>query len=733
MKTKLLSAFLFISTLTFTQAPQGINYQGIARNGSGTILPNQVVSLRISILSGAAGPVLYSETHSTTTNQFGLFTVKIGMGSPQSGTFSGINWSAGNQYARIEIDPTGGNNYINLGDSQLLSVPFALYSETSGTPGPAGPPGPTGPIGPTGNDGIGVDTSFVQNDSLYIKLSDGQTINTGYVRGPTGPMGSLSDTAWTLSGNSGTDFMTDFLGTTDLTNFRIKTNNKDAIWITPNQYIGINGYPSNRFSVFDSGGVGNGVHPIGWFQGYPFSSGPAYAGVTLGYLANGSIATGGAIQSQNVLPLFLGTAYYPQQITLLDNGNTGVGTNNPVSLFSAGSASEFQINSSGNITYVNGIKTTFPSSQGSANTFLRNDGIGNLSWQSLPASWSTSGNTGLLGSNYLGTTDAVDLIFKTNNSERMRITSAGKIGINTASPSAMLNITHNAASNASSGIYYSSSVNAGANGVMSLVLFNNASTTLTKIGIINTLTASGTGPREGIRNFVEQSNGDNSDIFGLSNEVIPGSTGSGFLAGINNVVRSTNNYGQGAYGMYSYVEIPASHVNDIFGISSALSSDGIAGTHYGFYSNPGTGGMTRWAYYGVGSSFASGGTWQTSDERLKTNVSEISSSLDKIKLLQAKSYTFKREEYPFMGLPKGKQYGFLASDLEKVFPEMVMDVEQPLTENAEGKLKENGSFKFKAVNYTSMIPVLVEAIQEQQKIIEEQGKKIKTLEKLITK
>ncbi|MFM7588895.1 MAG: hypothetical protein ACKO55_07250, partial [Bacteroidota bacterium] len=54
-----------------------------------------------------------------------------------------IDWSLGNVYIQTEIDLTGGNNFVTLGNQELLSVPYALYSLSSGssTPGPQGPQG----------------------------------------------------------------------------------------------------------------------------------------------------------------------------------------------------------------------------------------------------------------------------------------------------------------------------------------------------------------------------------------------------------------------------------------------------------------------------------------------------------------------------------------------------------------------------------------------------------------
>jgi trimeric autotransporter adhesin len=132
---------------TFAQAPNLLNYQGVARNATGNVIPNQSVSLRLSILNTTAtGPVVYSETRTVVTNAFGLFNVQVGGPGASNvvGTIAGVNWSgiggAGNKYLQVEIDPTGGANFVNVGSTQLLSVPYALTA--------AGAP----PIGPAGGD-----------------------------------------------------------------------------------------------------------------------------------------------------------------------------------------------------------------------------------------------------------------------------------------------------------------------------------------------------------------------------------------------------------------------------------------------------------------------------------------------------------------------------------------------------------------------------------------------------
>jgi hypothetical protein len=151
--TILLAALCMIMITARGQVPQGINYQGVARDVNGLVLQNTVINVRLSILSGGpSGPVEYAESHSVLTNQFGLFTVMIGGGTPITGTFAAIPWNNGNQWLQTEMD-FGGNNFVTMGTSQLLTVPYAFYALNAGVVGPSGPAGPTGAAGNTGATG----------------------------------------------------------------------------------------------------------------------------------------------------------------------------------------------------------------------------------------------------------------------------------------------------------------------------------------------------------------------------------------------------------------------------------------------------------------------------------------------------------------------------------------------------------------------------------------------------
>src|SRR5688572_28094820 len=134
-------AFFILALLVYSlagaqQVPQGIKYQAVARDNSGAILANQNINLIVTLVDSAQGGTLrFQENHKVATNQFGLFNITIGNGVNKIYTLSNIPWSTGQIYLIIRMDPTGGNNYEDIGTAELLSVPYAFYAETSGGAG----------------------------------------------------------------------------------------------------------------------------------------------------------------------------------------------------------------------------------------------------------------------------------------------------------------------------------------------------------------------------------------------------------------------------------------------------------------------------------------------------------------------------------------------------------------------------------------------------------------------
>jgi uncharacterized protein (TIGR02145 family) len=149
-------ALLFLSVIVFGQAPQLIPYQAIARDAAGQPLSNASINARFTIHDGAAtGASVWQEIQTVSTSPLGLFTVQLG----STISLSNVSWASGSKFMQVEVDL--GDGFVDIGTQQMLSVPYAMYSLTSGssTPGPQGPqgaqglPGLQGPAGATGATG----------------------------------------------------------------------------------------------------------------------------------------------------------------------------------------------------------------------------------------------------------------------------------------------------------------------------------------------------------------------------------------------------------------------------------------------------------------------------------------------------------------------------------------------------------------------------------------------------
>ncbi len=129
-------AGLLITVNVFAQAPQKMSYQAVIRNSSNALVTSTTVGVKISILQGTvSGAVAYSETQNITSNANGLVSLEIGAGTPITGTFAAINWATGPYFIKTETDPTGGNSYSITSTSQLMSVPYALFSANASVGG----------------------------------------------------------------------------------------------------------------------------------------------------------------------------------------------------------------------------------------------------------------------------------------------------------------------------------------------------------------------------------------------------------------------------------------------------------------------------------------------------------------------------------------------------------------------------------------------------------------------
>ena len=134
MKRLLSSLAIFVICLIggVSQETESLNYQMIIHDETGKLVINQQISVKISILAGNIDEaVIYSEKHTVTTNQHGLVSLPIGEGTDKSGNFTSIDWTADKYFLKVDLDITGGTNYIESGTSQILSVPYSKTTKKS--------------------------------------------------------------------------------------------------------------------------------------------------------------------------------------------------------------------------------------------------------------------------------------------------------------------------------------------------------------------------------------------------------------------------------------------------------------------------------------------------------------------------------------------------------------------------------------------------------------------------
>jgi hypothetical protein len=131
----LFACIILLSTQLMAQTPpNAFNYSAVARNAAGQPIATTTIGIQVTILkTSPTGASQYSENHFVNTDAFGLFNLVIGAGAVQSGSMSAIDWSNDNYYLKVGMDAAGGTNFLTMGTTQLLSVPYALYAKSAGT------------------------------------------------------------------------------------------------------------------------------------------------------------------------------------------------------------------------------------------------------------------------------------------------------------------------------------------------------------------------------------------------------------------------------------------------------------------------------------------------------------------------------------------------------------------------------------------------------------------------
>ena len=195
--------------------------------------------------------------------------------------------------------------------------------------------------------------------------------------------------------------------------------------------------------------------------------------------------------------------------------------------------------------------------------------------------------------------------------------------------------------------------------------------------------------------------------YGIQVDLDNNYTGSSYNYGIYS--SATNN--NGSYSTYG-----------VRGYAGGTST----GTKYGVYGST-SGSGTRYAVYASGDLAYTGSLVSVSDRKFKENVSDLNNVLPDLMKIDIRTFTFKEtSEFKNMGFPKGTQFGVIAQELEKVFPELVVNGTHPGTLENDDK-EESSEITYKGVNYMELVPIAIKAIQEQQEIIDNQSKEMEQI------
>jgi hypothetical protein len=220
----LLLLFVLFSAKAQTLTPQIFRHQAILRDWTGLVYPNQHVSLKLGIYSGSpTGTLVWEEIDSVTTDVNGLYICYVGTGistgAGSSASFNLISWGSNNYFLKIAADYTGGSVYTDIGNAQLLSVPYSFYSANTSSFALN-----INNLADADTTGIAYGDILKWNGTNWVPAKDNHhdTVSYAYNFIPN----------WHPTGNSVTT--TDFLGTTNSNNLVFKTNSVERMRLTSN-------------------------------------------------------------------------------------------------------------------------------------------------------------------------------------------------------------------------------------------------------------------------------------------------------------------------------------------------------------------------------------------------------------------------------------------------------------------------------------------------------------------
>lgn len=348
MRKSVLFFIFFFLSLSCVVAQDAISYQAIARDHAGAVISNQTISVKFEIRQGSmTGTSVFSETHTATTNQFGLFT--LGVGSVSTSQFQAINWAAMPFFMEVSIDPAGGTSFTSVGNQQLMSVPYALYAKTAGNAGITPTISINSPNTVSASSGsytITIPAAATYSAGTGIAISGGVISNTATATTPT--ITGTGATTVTSSGNTFTVSTPVPVVYTAGTDISIASGTVS------------NTAPDRTVSITAAGSA---------------TVTGAYPNFTLN-VPNGTVLPGG----KNGQFLYSnGTVWdtIPRAKLYFDGNNIGIGTQSPLSDFHVNGGGRFDAS----VTTVDIYANTITLTGGTSGQVLTSNAIGNGSWQ----------------------------------------------------------------------------------------------------------------------------------------------------------------------------------------------------------------------------------------------------------------------------------------------------------------------------------------------------------------
>jgi Chaperone of endosialidase len=771
-----IAVILLVCQISFSQAPQRFRYQAVARTQAGAPYANTSLKIRFQILQdNDNGALIFYEEQVVATTNLGVFDANIGAGTQLQGSMSAIDWGNHSYFVRVELNASlVGGVFTTMGSSQLLSVPYALYSEKSGGNGQnlsilgnqitlSGQGGNTImlPAAPDNSPTNEIQTLGLSGMTLSLSNGGGSVVLPNGGGGGTDQTLNLNGNVLTISGAGGNSVTLPSVaggnysggnGISIINNVISNTGDADNNATNEIQQISLAG---NVLTLSQNGGMIN----------LPNGGGGNYsAGSGININNNVISAVDNSVTNEIQQISLAGNV-----VTLSQNGGTftlppGGGSN-----YSAGNGISIANNviTANDISPTNEIQTV--SLAGNQLSLSQNGGT-----VTLPTGTTyTAGNGISIANNTIAAND----ISPTNEIQQLTLAgdqlSLSQNGGAVTLPPASLTLPYLGTGSTPNSLTAAFEIDNSGPGV-GIIGRNNGSGYFTAIGL-NNYSADFWGPARIVSTAstadlsIADAAGDGAKIelesggaswtinsFNGGNFNILDQNGSGmWLGAANNPLTYLNQKDFLMYQSANPTEVSMSSDDGSGGGSMKFRARSGGQNRCGIIGNDNlmiieTGSANRidithaaqytfepWLNAGVDLGRTSYrwdflyciGVDQASDRRLKENIADIEPGLSAIMKMRPVHYDWKNKE-----LGKGKQYGFIAQELEKVLPEVVSHT--VLTENDLADLRKSGKPMPEitdpyGINYTAITPVLVKGMQEQQAKIEHLEAEIAELKRLV--